>query len=158
MAGGEPLSLGLGSRRGRLADERADARALVFGVSELGQVRDLARAAGRGAALHEGRSYDFVTAVNELAISTLAGGLEGTMRIWAQPDALLCEVSGVHHGGDRAVRMIREEQPIAGRRGLWLLEQLCDRVLIYSTPAGRSRVQLWMDRDRGGGRRCPQGV
>jgi anti-sigma regulatory factor (Ser/Thr protein kinase) len=80
---------------------------------------------------------DLVLSVHELAANTVRhGGGEGTLSIWRERDAVVCEVR------DRG----RIEEPLAGRiepatdalggRGLWLANQLCELVQIRSFPDG----------------------
>jgi anti-sigma regulatory factor (Ser/Thr protein kinase) len=96
-------------------------------------VRDQAAAAGLG----EPRLTDLVIAVGELAANTLRHTRDaGTVRVWAAPHEVLCEVCDRGH--------IRD--PLAGRRcpaadaghghGLWVVHQVCDLVEMRTGPAG----------------------
>jgi anti-sigma regulatory factor (Ser/Thr protein kinase) len=89
---------------------------------------------------------DFVLSVHELVANTVRhGGGEGTLSIWRERDAVVCEVR------DRG----RIEDPLAGRvapatdavagRGLWLANQLADLIQVRSTPAGTTiRLHSWL--------------
>ena len=83
------------------------------------------------------RASDFALAVHELATNSVRyGGGHGVLRLWREPDAIVCEVR------DNG----RIEHPLAGRvlpapdqdggRGLWLVNQLCDLVQFRSLPEG----------------------
>jgi len=73
------------------------------------------------------------------------GGGGGTVRVWREDDALICEVN------DKG----RIEEPMIGRErpaltqpdghGVWLANQLCDLVQVRAFPHG-SAVRLHMRR------------
>ena len=90
------------------------------------------------------RLADLVLAVHELATNTLRhGGGWGTLRVWREPRALICEIQD---GGRIDDPMVGRELPAQGRtdgRGLWLANQLCDLVQIRCFPTG-SVVRLHM--------------
>src|SRR5919197_1545673 len=92
----------------------------------------------------ETQAADLVLAVHELATNSLRhGGGRGTLRVWREPDALICEV---RDGGRIDAPLVGRERPAAGRtdgRGLWLANQLCDLVQIRCFPTG-SVVRLHM--------------
>ena len=92
----------------------------------------------------ETRAADLVLAVHELATNTLRhGGGRGTLRVWREPRALICEIQD---GGRIDDPMVGRERPGHGRtdgRGLWLANQLCDLVQIRCLPTG-SVVRLHM--------------
>ena len=120
-----------------LPDPPRDAARQPVSVDELSALREfVARHAIRGG-LARAHADDLILAVHELATNTLRhGGGEGTVSIWREPGAIVCEVrdSG------------RIEDPLAGRvapgsdrldgRGLWLANQLCDLVQIRSFADG----------------------
>ena len=71
------------------------------------------------------------------------GGGRGTLRIWREPDALLCEVADA---GRLDQPLVGRERPLAGQpggRGLWLVNQLADLAQIRCFEAG-SVVRLHM--------------
>ncbi len=117
---------------------RPDAAArLSFGRGELGRLRAFVATQAREAGLAERPASALVAAVNEIATNSLKhGGGQGELRVWAEDDALVCEVS------DRG----RLTDPLAGRlppapdqgAGLWLANQLTDLVQIHSGPDGTS--------------------
>ena len=89
------------------------------------------------AGLGVSRAADLVLAVHELATNTLRhGGGRGTLRMWREPAALICEVSDA---GRIDQPLAGRERPFAGQtggRGLWLVNQLCDLAQIRCFPTG----------------------
>ncbi len=116
------------------------ADALVLGVGRTAALHELRGAVARYAAdagLSEERTADLVLAAGELVTNTLVhGGGRGTLRLWREPDAVVCEVR------DRG----RFDDPLAGRvappgqacagRGLWMANQVCELVQVRSFPEG----------------------
>jgi anti-sigma regulatory factor (Ser/Thr protein kinase) len=110
---------------------------LAFDAARLGRARRVVAGLAEEAGLGASRTAELVLAINELATNSLLhGGGTGTLRLWRDPDSVICEVS------DQGVI----DEPLAGRehpghdpergRGLWLVNQLCDLVQIRSGPAG----------------------
>lgn len=103
-------------------------------------VARLAAQAGMSAA----RNRDLVLAVCELATNSVrhADG-RGVVRVWREGRELVCEVA------DRG----RAEEALTGRRrpqpgqesgyGLWIAEQLCDRIEARQTECGTA-VRVYM--------------
>lgn len=58
------------------------------------------------------------------------------MRVWTTVDWLVCEVSDSGQITDPAVGQIRPDLDAEGGMGLWVVNQLCDRVEIRSSSAG----------------------
>jgi anti-sigma regulatory factor (Ser/Thr protein kinase) len=127
-----------------LPDPPESALELAFGPGPLEALRWLVGRAAEDAGLDELRAADLVLAVHELATNTVRhGGGRGTLRIWREPDALICEVADAG----------RIDQPLAGRerplaaqaggRGLWLVNQLCDLAQIRCFDTA-SVVRLYM--------------
>jgi len=119
--------------------------AFPFTLSDLGELRRFVAAAATGAALGPDRREDLVLAIDELATNSIChGGGSGSLQIWREQDQLVCEVS------DNGFI----EEPIHGRaqpdpdavsgRGLWLVEQLTDRVEVTSAPHEGSVVRVSM--------------
>ena len=118
-------------------------------VSELGFRRGplapLRRFVARHAAdLGAARRADFVLAVHEVVSNSIRhGGGKGTLHVWRDDHALVCEV---RDGGCIDDPLVGRERPAFGRaggRGLWLANQLCDLVQVRSFPGG-SVVRLHM--------------
>ena len=103
--------------------------------------------AGRGARLVSSRAEraglareareDIVLAVNELVTNSVQyGGGGGTLRIWTESDALVCDVRDRGYIEDPLAGRIAPPLDQHGGRGLWLVNHLCDLVQIRSTPNG----------------------
>jgi anti-sigma regulatory factor (Ser/Thr protein kinase) len=129
---------------GSLQSPPAEHEELAFTAHGLGAIRSLVAQQGARAGLSEISREDLVLAVNELVTNSVQhGGGGGTLRIWREPGALVCEVR------DRG--FIRD--PLAGRlpppvdqyggRGLWLVNQLSDLAQIRSAPDGTTvRIRM----------------
>jgi anti-sigma regulatory factor (Ser/Thr protein kinase) len=127
-----------------LPEPQGPVRVQAFGAGDLTELRKLVGCRARAAGLSPSRADDLVLAVNEVASNSIrhAGGA-GTLRIWSDGDALLCEVR------DRG----RLDDPLAGRRrpdfaevggqGLWITNQVCDLVQLRSFSDG-SAVRIHM--------------
>jgi anti-sigma regulatory factor (Ser/Thr protein kinase) len=111
--------------------------ALAFGPASKAGLRELVAGYAAAAGLDPIRTADLVLAVDEVASNSLRhGGGRGTLRIWREEGALVCEVRDAG----------RIENPLAGRerpapdrdggRGLWMVNQLCDLVQLRSFPSG----------------------
>jgi anti-sigma regulatory factor (Ser/Thr protein kinase) len=118
---------------------------MVFGPNDLASVRALvarqADAAGFGAM----RAAELVVAVNEVATNSIRhGGGRGTLTIWQDESAAICEISD-RGRFDRALADRERPQTSTAPRGLWLANQLCDLVQIRTHPDG-TVVRLHMRR------------
>jgi anti-sigma regulatory factor (Ser/Thr protein kinase) len=96
-------------------------------------VTDHAEAAGL-----DGQSVtDTVLAVHEVAVNSLRhGGGQGELRGWADDRRLTFEISDRGHITSALVGRLRPVSGADAEVGLWLANQLCDLVQIYSSPAG----------------------
>jgi anti-sigma regulatory factor (Ser/Thr protein kinase) len=113
----------------------ADAACMSFAPGMLGRLRAFVTEQAQDAGLDRRSATSLVSAVNEIATNSLKhGGGSGELRIWTDGRSLVCEVSD--HGHLTAPLIGRlPPAPDAGA-GLWLTNQLCDLVQIYSTPEG----------------------
>ena len=112
-----------------------DAARLDFGT-RLAPVRRFAADVAVEAGM-EDRTADVALVVGELATNSVRhGGGSGTLRLWRQGRALVCEVSDRGHIVDPLIGRRRPLDHQIGGRGLWLVNQLCDLVQIRSTPSG----------------------
>jgi anti-sigma regulatory factor (Ser/Thr protein kinase) len=120
-----------------LPDPPAHALQRAFTATDLSALRQEIRALAAEAGLGSERVDDLVLAVSEIASNSVVhGGGAGLLRAWAEPGALLCDVSDAG----------RIEDPLAGRRrpgaariggyGLWVANQLCDLVQVRSHGQG----------------------
>jgi anti-sigma regulatory factor (Ser/Thr protein kinase) len=111
---------------------------------ELWDVREFVSERAQDAGLEPDRRLDLVLAVSELATnSVLHGGGGGTVRVWREDSALVCEVSDT---GQLNQPLLGRERPLPDRssgRGLWLVNHLCDLVQLRSFPSGSvTRVHM----------------
>ena len=80
---------------------------------------------------------DLELAAHEIATNSVRhGGGDGTLRIWADDGALVCEISDRGRLADPLVGRVRPGSEQVGGRGVWLANQLCDLVQIRSGDAG----------------------
>jgi anti-sigma regulatory factor (Ser/Thr protein kinase) len=102
-------------------------------------VRRRAQAAGLN-----GRADDFVLAVNEILSNSLYHARDnGLLRVWEEPDGLVCEVSD---SGHIVQPLIGREEPPPGQvggHGIWLVNLVCDLVQVRSSPEG-STIRMKM--------------
>src|ERR671930_86647 len=127
-----------------LPEPLESAQELPFGAGSLDALRWYVERRGVEAGLDGLRLADLVLAVHELATNSLrhAGG-RGTLRVWREPGALICEVSDL---GRLDQPLVGRERPLGAQaegRGLWLVNQLCDLVQTRCLPTG-SVVRLHM--------------
>jgi anti-sigma regulatory factor (Ser/Thr protein kinase) len=117
---------------------------MTFTLEDLSSVRSMVQAWARAAGVARNRAEDLVLAVNELATnSVLHAGGRGVLQVWAEPEALLCEVRDDGRLTDPLVGRQRPRPEQFGGRGLWLVNHLCDLVQIRSLPTG-NLVRLHM--------------
>ena len=89
------------------------------------------------AGLNPDRTADLVLAVDEVASNSLRhGGGRGTLRIWREQGALVCEVRDAGRFEDPLAGRERPALDRDGGRGLWMVNQLCDLVQLRSFPSG----------------------
>ena len=143
-----PEFAGLDTLAGSFADPlpepRALARTLLFGTDELAEIRRLVDGRAISAGLTLERREDFVLAVNEIATNSIRhGGGGGVLRIWREPDALICEVTDGGLIDDPLAGRQRPDGAQIGGYGLWLANQVCDLVQVRSGPGG-STVRVSM--------------
>lgn len=96
----------------------------------------VARRAQR-AGLPPERRDDLVLAVNELATNSIRhGGGSGTLEIWETEAALVCQVIDAGHLTDPQAGRTLPDPGEVGHYGLWLVNQVCDRVEQRASPHG----------------------
>jgi anti-sigma regulatory factor (Ser/Thr protein kinase) len=116
----------------------------------LAGVRDFTAAWARRAGLPPHQVSDLVIAVAELAANTLTHTRgPGTLTLWTTDDEVICQVQDQGHITDpQAGRVRPAPDALGGRRGLWVVRQVCDRVEIRSGQAGTT-VRVHMRRRPG---------
>jgi anti-sigma regulatory factor (Ser/Thr protein kinase) len=130
----------------RLPPAPADAARLSFEPGGLSRLRSFVTWQAGLARLDPEKTASLVLAVNEIATNSLRhGGGRGELRAWTDGRSLVCEVSDQGY----------ITQPLVGRllptldsgigAGLWLANQLCDLVQIFSSSTGTA-VRIYQDR------------
>jgi anti-sigma regulatory factor (Ser/Thr protein kinase) len=115
----------------------SERRRLTFARDDVSTMRHLVAARARAAGLTPQRASDLVLATSEAATnSVLHGGGGGTLAVWEEPGALVCEVRDRGHIEDPLVGRERPALDAPCGRGLWLLNQVCDLVELRSPPGG----------------------
>ena len=113
-------------------------------TTNLSEVRALAEAQARMAGLAEDRVMDFVIAVSEIAANTVRHARStGSMEIWCESGEIVCEM---HDEGVISAPLVGRQPPAAdanGGYGLWLVQQVCDRVELESGEKGTT-IRLYM--------------
>jgi anti-sigma regulatory factor (Ser/Thr protein kinase) len=96
--------------------------------------------------LDAARTGDMILIVNEIATNSVrhAGGA-GTLRMWEEGAAVICEVSDAGRILDPLVGRTKPPVDRGSGFGLWLANELCDLVQIRSFPTG-SVVRLHFGR------------
>ena len=119
---------------------------LHFEVGPLRHLREAVAVHAGAAGLDDWRANDIVLAVNEVVTNTLrhAGG-RGSLRIWCDARAFICEIRDRGVIGDPLVGRHRPSPRQDGGRGLWIANQVCDLVQIRTGPEG-SAVRMHMYR------------
>lgn len=129
---------------GELPAPTMPALELRYDARGLAGVRERVHTSACAVQLGEERGSDLVLAVNELAAnSVLHGGGRGTLRIWVQDRALVCEVRDTGRISDPLVGRVEPDTDQLGGRGLWMANQICDLVQIRSGELGTAiRVHM----------------
>jgi anti-sigma regulatory factor (Ser/Thr protein kinase) len=131
-----------------LPEPPSDAEQLRVTVDGLRDARALVRRQARDAGLAE-RSDDFALAVNEILSNSLHHADEdGVLRVWREPDGLVCEVRDSGHIEQPLIGREEPELGQIGGHGLWLVNLVCDLVQVRSSAEG-STVRMKMGAESG---------
>jgi anti-sigma regulatory factor (Ser/Thr protein kinase) len=118
---------------------------LTFGFGDLSAVRETVTACATRHGMQGARLRELLIACTEVASNSLRhGGGGGTLRMWAEDSALVCEFHDSGYLSDPLVGRIRPVPDQLGGRGVWLVHQLCDLVQIRSDPGTGTTVRLHM--------------
>jgi anti-sigma regulatory factor (Ser/Thr protein kinase) len=131
---------------GALEEPRGEAQSLRFTITSLHELRAFVSHEAAAARLGQVRAENVCLAVNEVASNSVrhAGGA-GTLRMWSEDGALVCEISDQGRIADRLVGRVHPSPEQQSGRGLWLVNQLCDLVQIRSADAGTVvRMRMWL--------------
>ena len=101
-------------------------------------LRHLTTAAAERAGLAPQRVHDLVLSVHEISTNSVRhGGGRGVLRVWREPEALICEVRDSGRIAQQPlVGRVRPSLSQSGGWGLWLANQLCDLVQLRELPHG----------------------
>jgi anti-sigma regulatory factor (Ser/Thr protein kinase) len=112
-------------------------------LTQLHEARSLVRRRAQEAGLGE-RADDLALAVNEVLSNSLYHAQDdGALRIWDEPDGLVCEV---RDEGRIDRPLVGREEPAAGQlggHGIWMVNLVCDLVQLRSSETG-STVRMKM--------------
>jgi anti-sigma regulatory factor (Ser/Thr protein kinase) len=132
---------------GSLPEAHGAVENFAFDRFQLSAVRRFVAAAATEAGVDSTRRSDVILAASELAAnSILHGGGTGEARVWSEPGAFLCEVAD---GGVISDAMIGRRRPSPDQldgRGLWIVNEVSDQMLIHSDEDGsvvRFRIDLF---------------
>jgi anti-sigma regulatory factor (Ser/Thr protein kinase) len=119
-------------------------REYPFDLDTLGIVRRVVGLEAAEAGVGAMRTEDFLVAVHELASNSIRhGGGDGVLRVWSEPDAVVCEVRDGGRITDPLVGRVAPGGQRIGGWGLWLANQLCDLVQVRTGADGTTvRVRL----------------
>jgi anti-sigma regulatory factor (Ser/Thr protein kinase) len=127
-----------------LPEPGGEPRELRFDVATLPLLRRFAARLAARAGLAEQRISDLLLAVNEVATNSVKhGGGHGLLRVWQEPDRVVCEVRDAGLIDSPLAGRRRPDPTQGGGRGLWLANQLCHLVQLRSFAEG-SVVRLHM--------------
>jgi hypothetical protein len=105
-------------------------------------VATLVNAHAAAADLDQEKAWALSLAVREVAASAVPGC---TLRVWAEPAALVCEVRDPDPVADPMAGRVQPRDAEPDERGLWLANQMCDLVQVRSTPEGSTiRILTWL--------------
>jgi serine/threonine-protein kinase RsbW len=108
-----------------------------FDLAGLSELRSVVRAYAESYGLDADRVDGFELAASEIATNSISyGGGRGHLRCWRSASACVCEL---RDAGRFEASRARWSRPAPGQPsgyGLWLAQQLCDRVQIRSGARG----------------------
>jgi anti-sigma regulatory factor (Ser/Thr protein kinase) len=115
----------------------AEAEPMSFQNGDLRLVREFVATRAEQAGLDQEAAEAMVLAVNEVATNSLKhGGGRGELRAWTDGRSLVVEVSDQGHITSPLVGRLRPALEARYGAGLWVANQLCDLVQIYSSARG----------------------
>jgi anti-sigma regulatory factor (Ser/Thr protein kinase) len=117
-----------------------------FAFADLPQARAFVADQAAQAGLAEEPAEAMVLSANEIVTNSIRhGGGSGELHVWSDGSSLVCEVTDAGHITSPLVGRVRPDPEALGGGGLWLANQLCDLVEIYSSARGtvvRARMYL----------------
>ena len=136
----------------RFAAPRTPYDETQYTIHDLTALRELVTEWATSYTLSAGRIRDLLLAVTEVASNSIRhGGGKGTLRVWVEDGALVCEFRDAGVIKDPMVGRVRPTADQIGGCGLWFVHQLCDLVEIRSEPTHGTCIRLHMDLPDGRG-------
>lgn len=121
---------------------RGDVWEIPFAAEDLFELRQLVTAWATKEALGTEPTEELVLAVHEIATNSVRhGGGVGMLRLWRTGGELVCEIQDAGYIRDTVSSRRRPGRLASASRGLWITEQICDVVEIFSSPRG-SQVRM----------------
>jgi anti-sigma regulatory factor (Ser/Thr protein kinase) len=129
-AGAEPV---VAEYNRPLPEPAGPVRSLTFDGSGLAGVRALALDEAVLTGIFPDRMDDLQLAVNEVATNAVTHGAgPGTLRVWREPDRVVCEVISSGPITDPLAGRLRPADDSERGRGLLLVHHVCDLVQLYA--------------------------
>jgi anti-sigma regulatory factor (Ser/Thr protein kinase) len=126
-----------------LPEPPPDADEMTVTEGDLRDARSLVRRRAHDAGVAE-RTDDLVLAVNEILSNSLHHANDaGVLRIWGEPDGLVCEVRDRGHILQPLIGRAEPALGQVGGHGVWLVNLVCDLVQVRSSEDG-STVRMKM--------------
>lgn len=120
-----------------LPDPPGDHQERAFSAETLGPLRRYVYLRSMAAGVRPARSDDAVLAVHEVASNSVRhGGGHGVLRSWEGERTVVFEIRDSGRIDDPLVGRVRPSVEQSRRFGLWLVNQLFDRVQIRTFPSG----------------------
>jgi anti-sigma regulatory factor (Ser/Thr protein kinase) len=142
---GDPLAVAADFNR-PLPEAPAEAATITIDPLALATARRFVAGYANRCGLAADRIAALTVAVTELATNAVEhGGGTGELTVWADDDALVCQVVDSGHLSDPlAGRIPVPADAPGGGRGLLLVHQLCDLVRVHTTPTRTTtRIHLY---------------
>ena len=115
-------------------------QAVVYDNAQTLTLRELRRAVSFDAelaGLDAACVPEFAVAVNEIAANSVGhGGGAGTLRFWAMPYDIVCEIEDAGVLGSSALGMLPPDPDDPTGRGLWRARQFSHSISIVTRPGG----------------------
>jgi anti-sigma regulatory factor (Ser/Thr protein kinase) len=114
-------------------------------TTDLAAIRAVVQRYARKAGLPEARTVDLTLAVSEVAANTVRHAKSpGSLHIWYDDKEIVCQI---HDEGVITDPLAGRRQPsleAQGGHGLWIVNQVCDRVELQSDEGGTT-IRLHMN-------------
>jgi anti-sigma regulatory factor (Ser/Thr protein kinase) len=114
-------------------------------TTDLAAIRAVVHRYAIKAGLSEARAIDLVLAVSEVAANTVRHAKSpGRLQIWYDTKEIICQVQDEGIITDPLAGRRRPSLEARGGHGLWIVNEVCDRVEILSDETGTT-IRLHMD-------------